>query len=244
MAERIQLGKRGSDYGLFVSSPTTTSAVDGAVSSSTSVTLDASNASIKVGQTITGDDISGSVTVSAISGTSLTLSTSQTIADEELLTFHGVDVTTCADKDLTFDSRAVRTGGIYRGGNQGTISNDTGLTWTDSNHPDLGYIPLIMVIEDQMGGATNINIVNWANIYTFYASNMSTWSSTSSKLLQVNMLFDARYTTRQKVFLENDRVSSGIGILNATNIKFWVLKIPCQYGKMNNTVGKGAGLWD
>ena len=67
---------------------------------------------------------------------------------------------------------------------------------------------------------------------------MSTWSSTSSKLLQVNMLFDARYTTRQKVFLENDRVSSGIGILNATNIKFWVLKIPCQYGKMTD-----ANLW-
>ena len=102
MAERVQLGKRGSDYGLFVSSPTSNSEVDGTVSNSTSVTLDAANASIKVGQTVTGDDISGSVTVSAISGTSLTLSAAQTIADEELLTFHGVDVTTCADKDLSF----------------------------------------------------------------------------------------------------------------------------------------------
>jgi hypothetical protein len=102
-----------------------------------------------------------------------------------------------------------------------------------------------MVIEDQMGGATNLFMPPpYSAIFYFDAQNMSTWSSTSSKLLQVNMLFDARYTTRQKVFLENDRVSSGIGIRNATNVKFWVLKIPCQYGKMNNTVGKGAGLWD
>jgi hypothetical protein len=238
MAERVQLGKRGSDYGVFVSSPTSNSAVDGAVSSSTSVTLDASNASIKVGQTITGDDISGSVTVSAISGTSLTLSVAQTIADEELLTFHGVDVTTCANKDLSFDSRVARTAGVYRGGNQSSISNSTGLTWTDSDHPDLGYIPLIIVIEDEMGGATNIVLSSGVPIYYFDAQNMSTWSSTSSKLLQVNMLFDARYSNRQHVFLENDRVSSGIGIVNATNIKFWVLKMPCQYGKMTD-----ANLW-
>ena len=54
---RVLLGERGSDYGLFVSSPTSNSEVDGTVSNSTSVTLDAANASIKVGQTVTGDDI-------------------------------------------------------------------------------------------------------------------------------------------------------------------------------------------
>ena len=235
---RVLLGERGSDYGLFVSSPTSNSEVDGTVSNSTSVTLDAANASIKVGQTVTGDDISGSVTVSAISGTSLTLSAAQTIADEELLTFHGVDVTTCADKDLSFDSRVARTAGIYRGGNQSSISNSTGLTWTDSDHPDLGYIPLIVVIEDQMGGAANIVYSYNLPKYYFYVQNMSTWSSTSSKLSQVNMMFDARLSNRQHVFLENDRVSSGVGILNATNVKFWVLKIPCQYGKMTD-----ANLW-
>lgn len=237
MANRVQLGKRGLEYGLFVSNPTTTSTVNGAVSNSTSVTLDASNASIKVGQTITGDDISGSITVSAISGTSLTLSAAQTIADDEVLNFHGVDVTTCADKDLSFNSNSVRLGGIYRGGNQSSINNSTGLTWTDSDHPDLGYIPLIMVIEDQMGGATNITTSGGYPVYYFDAQNMSTWSSTSSKLLQVNMLFDPRLS-RSGVFKENDRVSSGIGIRNATNVKFWVLRIPCQYGKMTD-----ANLW-
>jgi hypothetical protein len=54
------------------------------------------------------------------------------------------------------------------------------------------------------------------------------------------MLFDPFVSTQTKVFLENDRVSSGIGILNATNVKFWVLKIPCQYGKMADS----TGLWD
>jgi hypothetical protein len=240
MANRVQLGKRGSDYGLFVSNPTTISTVNGTVSNNTSVALDVSNSSIKVGQTVTGIDISGSVTVSAISGTALTLSSAQTIADEEELIFHGVDVTDCADKDLSFNSNSARIGGIYRGGNQSSISNSTGLTWTDSDHPDLGYIPLIMVIEDQMGGATNISLSGGFPQYYFDASNMSTWSSTSSKLLQVNMLFDPFVSTQTKVFLENDRVSSGIGILNATNVKFWVLKIPCQYGKMADS----TGLWD
>jgi hypothetical protein len=236
MAERVQLGQRGSDYGLFVSNPTTTSIVDGAVSNSTSVTLAASNASIKVGQTITGDDISGSITVSAISGTSLTLSSAQTIADDEVLVFHGVDVTDCATKDLSFNSNSARVGGIYRGGNQSSISNSTGLTWTDSDHPDLGYIPLIIVIEDEMGGASNL-IGSPLPQYYFDASNMSTWSSTSSKLLQVSMLFDPR-PARTRIFLENTRVSSGFGIKNATNVKFFVLRIPCQYGKMTD-----ANLW-
>ena len=89
-----------------------------------------------------------------------------------------------------------------------------------------------------MGGAANIVYSYNLPKYYFYVQNMSTWSSTSSKLSQVNMMFDARLSNRQHVFLENDRVSSGIGILNATNIKFWVLKIPCQYGKMTD-----ANLW-
>ena len=67
----------------------TNSTVSGAVSNSTSVTLAAANALIKVGQTVTGTGISGTVTVSAISGTTLTLSSNQTIADATVLTFTG-----------------------------------------------------------------------------------------------------------------------------------------------------------
>jgi len=233
MANRVQLGARGSDYGLFVSVPATSSLVNGAVSNSTSVTLHAANGSIKAGQTITGSDISGSVTVDTISGTSLTLSSAQSIADDGELVFHGVDVTDCEDKDLSFNSNSARLGGIYRGGNQSQINSSTGLTWTDSDHPDLGYIPLILVVESEMGGASNL-IGSPLPQYYFDASNMSTWSSTSTNLNEVSMLFDPR-PYRSRIFKEHTRVASGFGIKQATNVKFFVLRIPCQYGKMTDT---------
>ena len=61
--------------------------VDGAVSNSTSVTLAASNSLIEVDMVVTGTGITDLVTVSAISGTSLTLSSAQSISDEVTLTF-------------------------------------------------------------------------------------------------------------------------------------------------------------
>ena len=58
----------------------TTATVNGNVSSSTSVTLSAENTTIVPGQIVTGTGISGTVKVAAISGTSLTLTSQQTIS--------------------------------------------------------------------------------------------------------------------------------------------------------------------
>ena len=65
----------------------TTATVNGATSSATAATLSAANANIKVGQLVTGAGISGSVTVAAISGTTLTLSSAQSLSDGGTLTF-------------------------------------------------------------------------------------------------------------------------------------------------------------
>ena len=65
----------------------TTAVVNGAVSNSTAVTLSASNASISVGNTVNGAGITNGTTVTAISGTSLTLSAAMTIADTVKLVF-------------------------------------------------------------------------------------------------------------------------------------------------------------
>ena len=65
----------------------TTATVNGATSSATGATLSAANANIKVGQLVTGAGISGSVTVAAISGTTLTLSSAQSLTDGGTLTF-------------------------------------------------------------------------------------------------------------------------------------------------------------
>ena len=70
----------------------TTATVDGAVSNSTSVTIDnaSTNTLIDVGQTVTGTGISGTVTVIKRLGRVLTLSSAQSISDGVTLTFSEV----------------------------------------------------------------------------------------------------------------------------------------------------------
>jgi phage-related protein len=71
------------------STSTATATVNGAVNSSTAVTLDAATTNVNISPeaTITGTGISGTVTVSSISGTALVLSSAQTIANDVTLTF-------------------------------------------------------------------------------------------------------------------------------------------------------------
>ena len=68
----------------------TTSIVDGATSSSTSVEINATNSAIKVGWVVTGTGISGTVSVSEVDGTTVTLSSAQTLADGVTLTFGAI----------------------------------------------------------------------------------------------------------------------------------------------------------
>jgi len=69
----------------------TSSEVAAAVSSSATVILTDVNDDISVGQTVSGTGISGTPTVSAISGSTLTLSAAQTISANVILTFEFAD---------------------------------------------------------------------------------------------------------------------------------------------------------
>tara|TARA_B100000963_G_scaffold116471_1_gene101460 strand:- start:3730 stop:9225 length:5496 start_codon:yes stop_codon:yes gene_type:complete len=102
----------------------TEATVASAVSNSTSVTLSAANTLIKVGQKVTGTGISGTVTVSAISGTTLTLSSNQTIANSTVLTFTGTSQTFANGEELTSDTST--TSGIVRHA-KSLASSSTGL---------------------------------------------------------------------------------------------------------------------
>lgn len=95
----------------------TTATVNGATSSSTSVALAAANAGIKTGQLVTGGGISGSVTVTAISGTSLTISSAQSLSDSGTLTFGRFATTDVnyANQTAQINSKAhANAGGIER----------------------------------------------------------------------------------------------------------------------------------
>ena len=86
---------------LVVTNDVVTDTVNGAVSSSTSVTLDNGSALIKVGQVVSGTGVTAGTTVAAISGTTLTLSAAMSIADGETLTFSNVGMTDTYTLTLT-----------------------------------------------------------------------------------------------------------------------------------------------
>ena len=96
--------------GTWSAAPTTTSVLDGAVSSAGTIVIDAVNPGISVGATITGTGISGTVTVSNIAadGITIAISSAQTIADGVTLTFTTVGGT----PDLSQTARKV-TGDYY-----------------------------------------------------------------------------------------------------------------------------------
>lgn len=105
-----------------------TANVNGATSSSTSVTLDGNSGTIEVGMVVTGSGISGTVTVAAVaSQTSITLSSAQTLADDAALTFGmngdvlgaagGSETHTLTEAELAAHSHSLGTNGRVQVGN-------------------------------------------------------------------------------------------------------------------------------
>jgi len=86
---------------LTLTNDVVTDTVNGAVSSSTSVTLDNGSSLIKVGQVVSGTGVTAGTTVAAISGTTLTLSAAMSIADGATLTFSNVGMTDTYTLTLT-----------------------------------------------------------------------------------------------------------------------------------------------
>ncbi len=86
---------------LTVTNDVVTDTVDGAVSSSVSVTLDNGSALIKAGQVVSGTGVTAGTTVSAISSTTLTLSAAMSIADGATLTFSNAGMTDTYTLTLT-----------------------------------------------------------------------------------------------------------------------------------------------
>lgn len=136
--------------------PVTYQTINGAVSNSTSVTLAASNASIAVGQVVQGagvpnaNGITGPVTVTAVSGTSLTLSSPVTLLDKAPLTFLAYGGQNIAVdfvwKNVPMqpnDDRAAtvyNTGGVSTGTITAAVGNGSVVTYTANNYLSAGQV--------------------------------------------------------------------------------------------------------
>ena len=122
---------------------------------------------------------------------------------------------------LIFDSTSVRSGMTYAGG---SAASTTGINWS-STKGTLGYIPVCVSMDDKKG-----TIETWDATYLEgrYQERAGMHEVTTTNINPIK-------------FEEFVDVTSGGGAgvsRTATNFKFITLRLPCQYGKMND-----ASLW-
>jgi hypothetical protein len=119
---------------------------------------------------------------------------------------------------LIFDSTSARSGMTYAGGN---AASTTGLNWS-STKGTLGYIPVAISMDDKKGSVETSN--QTADEFE-YQERRGMVQTTTTSITPIEF---------------GGASSSGAAgdSRTATNLKFIILRIPCQYGKMND-----ASLW-
>lgn len=124
---------------------------------------------------------------------------------------------------LIFDSTSVRSGMTYAGG---SAASTTGINWS-STKGTLGYIPLCVSMDDKKGTIESYDIGSEEERYQERAG-MHEVTTTNINPIKFEEFVDI-----------GQGGGGGAGVSRtATNFKFIVLRIPCQYGKMND-----ATLW-
>lgn len=113
------------------------------------------------------------------------------------------------NEPLLFDSTSARTGMVYAGGNS---ASTTGINWS-ATKGQLGFIPLVISTDDNAG-------------------SKETFSSGTEEYYENGEHFDTTVTSI------TPRDEDGSGGRTATNLKFMVIRLPMQYGKMND-----SSLW-
>ena len=123
----------GCCVGIWIEAPTVTAVVNGSTSGATAVVLDGNVGTIEIGDVVTGDGISGTVTVAAITNqNNITLSTNISLADNKTLTFTFPD----GNKNLRFTD-----------GSRSFYTVDQGFNYADAVQNVTENIPQATVIK-------------------------------------------------------------------------------------------------
>lgn len=122
---------------------------------------------------------------------------------------------------LIFDSTSVRSGMVYAGGSDNSTNGITGKNWSQTKG-QLGYIPVIISMDDDAGTS---EVYDHGDQETTYLERADMIEAT---------------TTHINTIRWNYANSNGMAGRSRTakNLKFFVLRLPCQYGKMTD-----ASLW-
>ncbi len=119
------------------------------------------------------------------------------------------DNVTNPQEPLLFDSTSARTGMVYAGGN---ASSTTGINWS-ATKGQLGFIPLAISLDDNAG-------------------SKETFANDEEEYYEGGQSFDTTLTSI------TPRDEDGSGGRTAGNLKFMIIRLPMQYGKMND-----SSLW-
>ena len=143
----------------------------------------------------------------------------------------GSDVTSCAKKDLLFDSTSVRSGMVYAGATGLTLNDSADNFLTTGSKASLGYIPLVISVEKNMGarfehdGSESVDI----DEISIWKTTTSTYTPCTAETLGSG---GNGYIGPQDG-RGYDQISNGNE--NAINVSYFVLRIPCAYGYMTST---------
>ena len=124
---------------------------------------------------------------------------------------------------LIFDSTSARSGMIYAGGSS---SSTTGINWS-STKGALGYIPLAISMDDAVGTREQWNN---AQLNEEYQERIGMTETTTTNINPIKFKSAGSPASDSTGYAGQSRT--------ATNFKFLILRIPCQYGKMND-----SSLW-
>lgn len=145
----------------------------------------------------------------------------------------GADVTTCAQKDLLFDSTSVRAGLVYAGAKALTLNDSADNFLTTGSKASLGYIPLVISVEKNMGERFEGDGSEYVEIdeISLWKTTTSTYTPcTATTLSGGGIGSDYPGPTDGRNY---DQISSTNE--NAINVSYFVLRIPCAYGYMTST---------
>lgn len=139
----------------------TTGVVNGAITSASVVVLDETNEFIKVGMRVTGTGITTAPTVTIVSGTSITMSAVQTIANDVVLTFGNL-----ADTDVNYANQQAQINSLASSTAAGIERIEMVTPGTDPYETN----PLITITGDGSGAAaTAVRVSNLLSTVTVTA---------------------------------------------------------------------------
>ena len=151
----------------------------------------------------------------------------------------GYNVSTTTANNMLFDTYAGRNAMVYAGGAGLNLGDSSDNFLTTGSKSSLGYIPLVIVTEKLAGsheGGSEVDgsefFVSRIDAYSFTESTIQPVTGATSSWSHVSGSQHAEGATPQNGRAYDNTTSANE---DASNVSYFVLRIPCAFGYMNST---------